>query len=191
MTQETEQQPVGSQAQLIQEYVDKFVAKYGKTLRFRTDAHVMAAQNALRPGEKVHYAWVGKIMAGAGKDTAVFVLTDKNILIGMKGWVGSSSQSIKIENIQNVAESQSMMYGELAIQTIRGTYHLTGLDKNSVPEIKGKILEAMERVEDQNADTQGGQETVRLLKKLVNINLRGQLAEGIINKEQFDKELEK
>ena len=49
----------------------------------------------------------------------------------------------------------------------------------------------MDRVENQNSDAQGGQETVRLLKKMTNILLREQLAKKIITKEQFDKEVEK
>ena len=175
----------------VQQFVDEFVAKYGRTKRFRTDAHVMAVQNALRKGDKVHYAFVGKIYIGGGKDTAVFAITDTDIVIGMKSWKGASSQSIKIHTIQNVAESQSLMYGEISVQTLRGTYHIAGLDKNAVPELKEQLLKAMDRVQSAKDDASGGVDTIRLMKKLINIELRGQLKDKVITKEQFEKEIEK
>jgi hypothetical protein len=173
----------------IQQFVDEFVAKYGRTLRFRTDAHVLAAQNALRKGQKVHYAFVGKIYVGGGKDTAVVAITDEDVLVGMKRIGGGISQSIKIDQITDIAESQSMMYGEIAVQTIKTTYHISGLDKNAVPEVKEAFLKAMDRVKKEKATE--ANETSRLMKKLINIELRRQLKDKVIDKKTYEEELEK
>jgi hypothetical protein len=107
----------------------------------------------------------------------------------MKGWTSASSQSIKIESIQNVAESQNIRRGELAVQTQRGTYHVSGLDTRSINEVKEQILLALERVHSHKA--KDGQELNVLIKKLINIELRRQWKEKIITKKQYEEELEK
>lgn len=124
--------------------VREFKKRYPMTVAWRIKAHSKVVQSHLNPGEDVLYAFVSQKNNNSYEIffTNVVVITNKRILIGTKRLLwGYFLTSITPDMFNDLKVNSALIWGRVALDTVKEFVYLSNLDKKSLDEIETNITE--------------------------------------------------
>lgn len=126
--------------------VKNFKKKYPGTIAWRTQAHCRVIERHLNPGETVQYAFACQknIAFYDIFSTYVVALTDKRIMLAQKRlFFGYLFLTITPELYNDLTVRTGLLWGNINIDTVKETVHLSNISKDALPEIETQITEFM------------------------------------------------
>ena len=132
----------------VYRHVLNFKKKYPGTVMWRIKKHSRVVSMHLNPDEKILY-----VFAAQKNDnpldfiqTAVFVLTDKRLMIGRKRLLwGYFLDSITPEMFNDLNVMAGIIWGKIHIDTIKEYVTVSNISKKALPEIETMITSYMMR----------------------------------------------
>lgn len=126
--------------------VKNFKRKHPGTIAWRTQAHCQIIERHLNPGETVQYAFACQknIAFYDIFSTYVVALTDKRIMLAQKRLLfGYLFLTITPELYNDLTVRTGLLWGNINIDTVKETVHLSNISKDALPEIETQITEFM------------------------------------------------
>lgn len=126
--------------------VKEFKRKYPSTVAWRIKEHCEIIEKHLNPGEVVQYAFACQKNSQFYDvfTTYVVALTDKRIMIAQKRLLfGYLFITITPELYNDLSVRTRLIWGNIDIDTVKETVHLSNISKNALPEIETNITEFM------------------------------------------------
>lgn len=122
----------------------RFKAKYPKTVAWRIKKHCKRIEEHLNEDEKVKYVFIGQrndkwydIFS-----TGVFAITNKRLLIASDRVIyGYYLYSITPEMFNDLTVYSGLIWGKIAVDTIKEEVYFTNLDKGSLDEIESQVTD--------------------------------------------------
>lgn len=130
----------------IYSLVKAFKRKYPGTIAWRTNAHAQIIEKHLNPNETVQYAFACQknIAFYDIFSTYVVALTDKRIMLAQKRlFFGYLFLTITPELYNDLTVRMGLLWGNINIDTVKETVHLSNISKDALPEIETQISEFM------------------------------------------------
>lgn len=124
----------------------RFKRRYPGTIAWRLKKHCQRIEEHLNPDEEVLYVFTGQknnkfydIIS-----TAVFVITNKRLLIANDRLLfGYFLYSITPDMFNDLTVYSGLIWGKVAIDTIKEIVYVSNLSKKSLDEIETKVTEYM------------------------------------------------
>lgn len=126
--------------------VKNFKRKHPGTIAWRTQVHCQIIERHLNPGETVQYAFACQknIAFYDIFSTYVVALTDKRIMLAQKRLLfGYLFLTITPELYNDLTVRTGLLWGNINIDTVKETVHLSNISKDALPEIETQITEFM------------------------------------------------
>lgn len=126
--------------------VKKFKEKYPTTISFRLKEHCRIIDTHLNPGEEVLYAFAAQKNDNPLMivNTNVVALTNKRIMIGTKRLLwGYFFVSITPDMFNDLTVNKGLIWGTVALDTIKEEVILSNISPKALPEIESIITEYM------------------------------------------------
>lgn len=120
----------------------KFKRKYPFTVAWRLKEHSSVIQRHLNDDEVILYTFCGQYNAEWYEMlfSAVFVFTNKRMLIGRKRFLGQYFfSSITPDMLNDFEVMGNILWGSVEIDTIKEHFIISNLSKRSLPEIEDAI----------------------------------------------------
>lgn len=120
----------------------KFKLKYPTTIAWRLKQHSSVIQMHLNDDEVVLYTFCGQYNNAWNEifNSAVFVFTNKRMMIGRKRFFGQYFFSTITPDMLNDFEVRAnLLWGSIEIDTIKEHFIITNLAKKSLPEVETAI----------------------------------------------------
>lgn len=125
-----------------------FVKKYpGAVTWFRLKKHCEIIDKHLNPDERIEFAIAGQLDNNSLSffNTGVLVLTNKRIMIAQNRLlVGYKLSSITPDLFNDLSVDSGLIWGTIAIDTIKEKVFVSNLSKASLPEIETQITMFMQ-----------------------------------------------
>lgn len=125
-----------------------FVKKYpGAVTWFRLKKHCEIIDKHLNPDERIEFAIAGQLDNNSLSffNTGVLVLTNKRIMIAQNRLlVGYKLSSITPDLFNDLSVDSGLIWGTVAIDTIKEKVYVSNLSKASLPEIETQITMFMQ-----------------------------------------------
>lgn len=125
-----------------------FVKKYpGAVTWFRLKKHCEIIDKHLNPDERIEFAIAGQLDNNSLSffNTGVLVLTNKRIMIAQNRLlVGYKLSSITPDLFNDLSVDSGLIWGTIAIDTIKEKVYVSNLSKASLPEIETQITMFMQ-----------------------------------------------
>jgi hypothetical protein len=124
----------------------RFKRKYPFTIAWRIRKHSSVVEKHLEKDEKVLYAFTGQYNTSAidFMHTAVFVLTDKRLLIGVdRVMFGYFLYSITPDMFNDLTITSGLLWGKVTIDTVKEEVIASNISKSALPEISENITKYM------------------------------------------------
>lgn len=131
---------------VVYDQVTMFNKKYSGSVMWRIRKHSKVIEKHLNPGEEVLYSFAGQYNDNPLNIycTVVVALTSKRILIGQKHILfGYTLNAITPDMFNDMQIKQGIIWGKIAIDTIKEEVVISNLAKNSLDEIETNISEFM------------------------------------------------
>lgn len=124
----------------------RFKRRYPGTIAWRLKKHCQRIEEHLNPDEEVLYVFTGQknnkfydIIS-----TAVFVITNKRLLIANDRLLfGYFLYSITPDMFNDLTVYSGLIWGKVAIDTVKEIVYVSNLSKKSLDEIETKVTEYM------------------------------------------------
>lgn len=126
----------------IYKKVLNFKRKYPLTVAWRLRKHSKVVVEHLNNDEEVIYAFAGQYNGTSYEvfHSAVFVITNKRLLIGVKrALVGYFFYSITPDMFNDLTIISGIIWGKLIIDTVKEVVTISNLDKKSLKELEDYI----------------------------------------------------
>ena len=126
--------------------VRKFKNKYPLTIAWRLRQHSEVIQEHMNPGEKILHVFAGQKNDSPLDivNTNIVALTDKRIMVATKRLVfGYFFKSITPDMYNDLTVNKGMIFGTVAIDTIKEVIKITNIDPAALNEIETNITEIM------------------------------------------------
>lgn len=126
----------------IYKKVLNFKRKYPLTVAWRLRKHSKVVVEHLNNDEEVIYAFTGQYNGTSYEvfHSAVFVITNKRLLIGVKrALVGYFFYSITPDMFNDLTIISGIIWGKLIIDTVKEVVTISNLDKKSLKELEDYI----------------------------------------------------
>ena len=124
----------------------KFKRRYPGTIAWRLKSHCKRVEEHLNPDEEVLYVFTGQ-KNNSFLDiisTSVFVITNKRLLIANDRLLfGYFLYSITPDMFNDLTVYSGLIFGKIAIDTVKEMVYVTNLSKRSLDEIETKVTEYM------------------------------------------------
>ena len=124
----------------------RFKRRYPGTIAWRLKKHCQRIEEHLNPDEEVLYVFTGQknnkfydIIS-----TAVFAITNKRLLIANDRLLfGYFLYSITPDMFNDLTVNSGLIWGKVAIDTVKEIVYVSNLSKKSLDEIETKVTEYM------------------------------------------------
>ena len=124
----------------------KFKRRYPSTIAWRLRSHCKRVEEHLNPDEEVLYVFVGQKNNNFYDiiSTSVFVITNKRLLLANDRLIfGYFLYSITPDMFNDLTVYSGLIWGKVAIDTIKEVVYVSNLSKRSLDEIETKVTEYM------------------------------------------------
>ena len=128
------------------DFVKKFKRKYPITVAFRIKRHCEIIDKHINENEEILYAFAAQKNDSPAMliNTCAVALTSKRIVIGLKRLLwGYFFISITPDMFNDLTVNSGLIWGGIAIDTIKEKVVLTNIDPKALPEIESTITDYM------------------------------------------------
>jgi len=123
-----------------------FKRKYPSTVAWRIESHSKVVEKHLEKDEEVLYAFTGQSNTAAFDlmHTAVYVLTNKRLLVGVdRVFFGYFLYSITPDMFNDLTIVSGLLWGKVIIDTVKEEVIVTNVSKRALPEISENVTKYM------------------------------------------------
>lgn len=130
----------------VYDELKKFKRKYPSTIAWRIRSHSKVIDKHLNPGEEVNYVFAAQKGYSSIDifSTFIVVLTNKRILLAQKRVLfGYTFLAVTPDMFNDITVSTGLIWGKVAIDTVKEVILLSNISKDAVDEIETEITEYM------------------------------------------------
>ncbi len=116
-----------------------------------------------------------------------YAITNKRFIIAQKKMIGSVSQTISLNNVNDITMKKGMLNHVITVDTIKETFNVSTSDAKTAQNIYAEIHAALETAKRGSASSNAGSQTISTQL----IELKKLLDTGIITQRDFDLKKQK